>query len=212
MSSVNGNNMYPSLPSVTAVSDMGAGYPSTTSAPASGLGSAFEGFEGRRYSGGRLQREAPAPKDEHAPEDMDMDDGSKTPRNAKEAEERPGSSSLDPALRSTPVPSQSAVQSPDASTANSDSDKSQENWVENIRVIESLRSWIRERIERQEFEGADEVDQGAPMHEQPQHDPQLEQHHDPSLEQHHEQHHDPSQDHEMKHDEEIAYPILKAEA
>lgn len=197
MSSVNGNSMYPSLPAVTAVPDM-SGYPTTTSAPASGLASGFDAFEGRRYSGGRLQREAPVPKTEPAPEDaMDMDsDGAKTPRNAKEAE-RPESSSLDPALRSTPVPTQSAVQSPDASTANSsDGDKSQEAWVENIRVIESLRSWIRERLDRQEYE-ADESEQHvhhAPHEEQPDPIHQL-------------------REENEKHDaEQVAYPLLKTEA
>ena len=197
MSSANGSNMYPSLPSVTAVSDMSSGYPSTTSAPPSGLGSAFDGFEARRYSGGRLQREAPAPKSDRGSEDaMDMDDGSKTPRNAKEVEDRPGSSSLDPALRSTPTPQQSAIQSPNPSSG--EGDKAQEVWVENIRVIEALRQYVRERLERQEFENMAEHDehahQDAHEHEHMQHD---------HLQQH---------DHELKQDNDIAYPVLKAEA
>jgi len=205
MSSVNGANMYPNLPSVTAVSDMGAGYSSATSAPPSGLASGFDGFEGRRYSGGRLQREAPAPRADQASEDaMDMDDGSKTPRNLKEAEDRPGSSSIDPALRSTPVPSQSAMQSPDVGSGNSsDGDKSQENWVENIRVIESLRGWIRERLERQEFESTDFDEQD--QHHQSMEGAPLEHEHVHEQTHEHEQHH-------MKHDEDISYPVLKAEA
>lgn len=222
MSSVNGSNMYPSLPSVTAVSDLGAGYPSTTSAPASGLASGFDGFEGRRYSGGRLQREAPAPKDERASEDaMDMEsDGAKTPRNAKEAEERPGSSSLDPALRSTPVPSQNTVQSPNEGSANSDGDRSQEIWVENIRVIESLRKWVQSRIENGEFDNEQAQDE-APEHEHHDHHghhdlsqydepPREHLHHEQS---HHEHHHieHPQPDHEMKHESEVAYPSLKLE-
>lgn len=52
--------MYPNLPSVTAISDVGAGYQTTTSAPASGLVFGFEGLEGRRYTGSRLQRQAPS--------------------------------------------------------------------------------------------------------------------------------------------------------
>lgn len=154
MSSVNGNNMYPSLPSVTAMSDMASGY--TTSAPPSGLASGFEPFgEGRRYSGGRLQRQAPprgqADIDSEA---MDVDsDGAKTPRAHAKDDDRPGSSALDPALRGTPT--QSSVQSPASGAANSDSaeDKVQEAWVENIRVIETLRKYIQERLANQQYEG-----------------------------------------------------------
>ncbi|GAB7352058.1 hypothetical protein MBLNU459_g2566t1 [Dothideomycetes sp. NU459] len=191
MSSVNGNNMYPSLPSVTAMSDMASGYPSTTSAPPSGLASGFEPFgEGRRYSGGRLQRQAP-PRGETDMDNeaMDVDsDGAKTPRgNAKEAE-RPGSSSLDPALRATPT--QSAAQSPGSGTGNSDSveDKAQEAWVENIRVIETLRKYIQERLANQQYEGESPAQ------------------HDDSPDGMH------ASDEDEKDVSEVAYPILKVEA
>ncbi|THW11937.1 hypothetical protein D6D02_07357 [Aureobasidium pullulans] len=224
MSSVHGSSMYPSLPSVTAISDMGAGYPATTSAPASGLASGFEGFEGRRYSGGRLQREAPAPR----PHDLDSDametesEGAKTPRASTRQPE--DSSSLDPALRAASQTS-TAVQSP-STGAGSDSDEKQATWVENVRVIEALRRWVSERINNQEFEGEAEypetqhhVDHDMHMDHQPSEDkvlePQYEQVHHPEHIQH-EQHEQHEQAHEQQqtapeHDASVAYPVLKVE-
>lgn len=100
-------------------------------------------------------------------EAMDVDsDGAKTPRgNAKEAD-RPGSSSLDPALRATPT--QSSSQSPSSGAANSDSaeDKVQEAWVENIRVIETLRKYIQERLANEQYEGDEHALHGIPAEEE----------------------------------------------
>jgi hypothetical protein len=221
MSSAHGSSMYPSLPSVTAISDMGAGYPATTSAPASGLASGFEGFEGRRYSGGRLQREAPAPRSQ----DMDSDametesEGAKTPRaSTKQPED---SSALDPALRAASQTS-TAVQSP-STGAGSDSDEKQATWVENVRVIEALRRWVSERINNQEFEGEAEypepqhhVDHDMHMdHHQPTDEKTLESHyeqvHHPEHEQQLEQHVQHEQQAAPEGDVDVAYPVLKIE-
>ncbi|KAK5122245.1 hypothetical protein LTR85_004155 [Meristemomyces frigidus] len=149
LGSMNGNAMYPSLPSVTGMSDLGAGYPTTTSAPASGLTTGFEGLDGRRYSGGRLQRQAPGQDTEMA--DSADDSGNRTPKQSDSAK-RPkskGNSSIDPALRGEDF-------SDNASTpaARSDGDdKRQEEWIDNIRTIETLRNWIKDRLNRGEYEG-----------------------------------------------------------
>ncbi|KAK1055493.1 hypothetical protein LTR74_015633 [Friedmanniomyces endolithicus] len=143
-----GNAMYPSLPAVTGMSDLGSGYPVTTSAPASGLASGFEGLDGRRYSGGRLQRQAPGQDTKM----VDIDDGARTPRpsDSKRPKSK-GNSSIDPALRgedSSDTASTPAARSDDA-------DKRQEDWVENIRTIETLRKWVSERLSNGDFEGGD---------------------------------------------------------
>ncbi|KAM0719824.1 hypothetical protein Q7P37_003959 [Cladosporium fusiforme] len=147
LSSVNGNAMYPNLPSVTGISDIGSGYPTTTSAPASGLASGFDGLEGRRYSGGRLQRQAPAEDTEMA--DVAADDGSRTPKQS-DVKDKPVSS-IDPALRG-----EDEVKSPSEASgtpaAEQHDDKRQEEWVENIRVIEALRRWISDRLRNGEFD------------------------------------------------------------
>ncbi|KAK4636741.1 pH-response transcription factor [Fulvia fulva] len=154
--SVSGN-MYPSLPAVTGMSDLGSGYPTTTSAPASGLASGFEGLDGRRYSGGRLQRQAPQSQSEDT-EMADADDGSRTPKAASPADaKRPkskGNSSIDPALRGEDEKSPSDSASTPAAASEVE-DKRQEEWVENIRLIEALRKWVSQRLEKGEFEQGD---------------------------------------------------------
>lgn len=222
MGGISGGSMYPTLPPVSGGSDIG--YPPTSSAPPSGLASGFEGFEGRRYSGGRLQREAP----ERETLDMDVDDdGSRTPRASEVKKEaaRPSSSSLDPALRSA-----ADVHSPETSTPSSTEDKQQEAWVENIRVIEQLRKYIQGRLETRQYEDEDGLlqpeDQQQPE-QQHQHDPQLqaeyalerqlrEAAHQEANEHrvHHEQpmHPDQSAEAGAEKPEGISYPVLKTEA
>jgi len=154
MGSMSGNQMYPNLPSVTGISDLGAGYPTTTSAPASGLASGFEGLDGRRYSGGRLQRVAPGQDTEMA----DAEDGSRTPKasDAKRPRSK-GNSSIDPALRGEGerTPSESAS----TPAAESGEERRQEAWVENIRVIEALKKWVSDRLKNGEYE--DDTEEGA---------------------------------------------------
>lgn len=145
-SSMSSNQMYPNLPSVTGISDLGAGYPTTTSAPASGLASGFDGLDGRRYSGGRLQRVAPGQDTEMA----DAEDGSRTPKasDAKRPRSK-GNSSIDPALRGEGerTPSDSAS----TPAAESGEDR-QVAWVENMRVIEALKKWVSDRLKNGEYE------------------------------------------------------------
>ena len=156
------NAMYPSLPSVTGVSDLGAGYPTTTSAPASSLASGFEALDGRRYSGGRLQRQAPG----HDTEMADADDGTRTPKpsDAKRARTK-GLNSIDPALRGEDEKSPSDSSSTPAGNGSEGADdKRQEEWVENIRVIETLKKWVSDRLKNGEYEndvGSDDAKQGA---------------------------------------------------
>ena len=135
---------YPNLPAVTSISDLGAGYPTTTSAPASGLASGFDGLDGRRYSGGRLQRQAPGQDTDM----MDADDGSRTPK-ASDKRAKGKHSSIDPALRGEDEKSSSGSISSPADAAD---DKRQEEWVENIRVIEALKKWVSARLKNGEYE------------------------------------------------------------
>ncbi|KAF2486564.1 hypothetical protein BDY17DRAFT_245803 [Neohortaea acidophila] len=147
--SLGSNQMYPSLPSVTGISDLGSGYPITTSAPPSSLSSGFEDLGGRRYSGGRLQRQAPTQTQDRPDVDMeDAEDGSRTPK-ASDVKQSPKSgkvNSIDPALRGEDVAS------PAESVSTPIDDKRQEEWVENIRVIEMLKKWVSDRLKNGEYE------------------------------------------------------------
>lgn len=139
--------MYPSLPSVTGMSDIGSGYPITTSAPASGLASAFDGLDGRRYSGGRLQRQAPSQDTEMV--DVTDESGARTPKASDGT--RPnskGNSTIDPALRGEELSDRSST----PAARSEGEEKRQEDWVENIRTIEALRKYISERLTKGEFE------------------------------------------------------------
>lgn len=148
LGSLSGGNMYPSLPSVTGMSDLGSGYPTTTSAPASSLASGFDGLDGRRYSGGRLQRQAPTQEDTEMA-DVDAEDGSRTPR-PSDATPMKGkvNNSIDPALRGEEANSSASTP---AARSEAD-DKREEGWVENMRTIEALRMWISKRLEKGEYE------------------------------------------------------------
>lgn len=142
---------YPNLPSVTGMSDPAAGYPTTTSAPASGLASGFEGSDGRRYSGGRLQRQAPGQDTAM----LDADDGSRTPKASDpQRVKSKGLNSIDPALRGEDERSSGSASTPSGTGSEGADDKRQEEWVENIRVIEALKKWVADRLNNGEFEDA----------------------------------------------------------
>jgi len=141
-------NMYPSLPAVTGMSDLGSNYPATTSAPASVLAHDFNNPYGRRHSNSRLQKVVPADAQDRDTEMLDADDsGSKTPRADDTGSIKKEDNIIDPALRDEEEKASTPVAS-----SESDQDKRQEQWVENIRVIEALRKWIGERLKQGEFE------------------------------------------------------------
>lgn len=133
--------MYPTLPS--SASDIA--YAAANAATLSGM---YESEDHRRrYSGGMLQRAAPAP----GKDDMDIaSDGSVTPpasamnKHAKgKGKASPEDSVIDPAL------------SADASTPKSDSKEADQEqvWVQNMRLIEWMREFIKKRLERGDFGG-----------------------------------------------------------
>ena len=151
--SVGSNQMYPSLPSVTGMSDLGAGYPTTTSAPASSLSPGFDVLDGRRYSGGRLQRQAPNQDGDM----MEVDDRAQTPKASDSKRMKSKNSSIDPALRGGDEEKSSSE-----SAASPVEDRRQEEWIENIRMIETLRKWIEGRLKNGDYEKDDEeASQGA---------------------------------------------------
>jgi len=124
---------YPQLPAVTGVS-----YPGSTTT--STLASNFSPVE-RRLSGGMLQSGA---RDRA---DVDMD-GATTPKARRD--------SID-------VPT-TTVSSPSASD---DSDGSEpepyETWLSNVRVIEMLREYVRERITKKDYADKEDTSRIDPM-------------------------------------------------
>jgi hypothetical protein len=123
-------------PTISAASDM-----AYTAANAATLSGMYEDEHRRRWDGSRLQRAAPA-KDKDA---MDIaSDGSVTPPasgpSKAEGKKRasPNDSVIDPALAegaSTPRPE------------SKDSPDQEQVWVQNMRLIEWMRDWIKRRIQ-----------------------------------------------------------------
>lgn len=127
-------SMYPTLPSVSAMSDMSA------AAPTSGLAPAFDADGRRRFSGNLLQKAAP---DRRENDHMDMSEES------RRSSEQDGlhhnvhqlaihSPKVDPAL-SMRSPSQTSSVTEDPS------------WVENVRTIERIRQFIRDRLDHHDY-------------------------------------------------------------
>jgi hypothetical protein len=134
------NAMYPNLPS--NASDMA--YAAANAATLNGI---YDNDERRRYSGGMLQRAAPAKRDD----EMDLgSDGSITPpasvinKAAKKGKGKvsPKDSVIDPAL------------SGEATTPKSEGKEEdrEQVWVQNMRLIEWMRDLIKKKLERGDYD------------------------------------------------------------
>ncbi|KND95068.1 pH-response transcription factor [Tolypocladium ophioglossoides CBS 100239] len=132
-SSTASSAMYPALPTTLPTVTQGFGQSTTAT-----LGPSFDSNERRRYSGGMLQRARAAPP----PPPRSVEDSGKTTPKAGESALLVGSPS---------------------SESDSDSTKEREEqydrWLENMRVIESLRDYVRRRLDRKEYvEDCDNAD------------------------------------------------------
>ncbi|KAF2176048.1 hypothetical protein K469DRAFT_608647 [Zopfia rhizophila CBS 207.26] len=149
-------SMYPTLPSVSAISDMLA-LPGTSGALPSTLGPSFDVDGRRRYSGNLLQKAA---LDRCGSEPMDTPADGASPKESRRSSDQDGlrhtvnqlaihSPKVDPAL-SMPSPSQ-------VSTTKQAADASNESWIENIRTIEKLRQWIKDKLEQHHYVDDDDA-------------------------------------------------------
>ncbi|KAF3491732.1 zinc finger transcription factor pacC [Arthroderma uncinatum] len=152
--------MYPTLPATTGQDSLSAGYPTTVSsaAPPSTLSSIFDD-DRRRYTGGMLQRSRP---------DIDLS----APTIKRDEEPKLSSSVIDPALRrassdmdpeteedSTKRRSQSATPTPTTAPAASSDERltgGEQQWVENVRLLQRLRDYVLERLNSGDYLGGEE--------------------------------------------------------
>ncbi|KAI9703588.1 MAG: hypothetical protein M1836_007358 [Candelina mexicana] len=142
-------SMYPQLPAIGTTAEMSSGYQaSVTTAPASTLGGVFDADQRRRYSGGYLQKASKPPRED---DEMDTSDDNATPTSDrgtptnKDKKIDISSALIDPALSGLNSPGQQS----DAEAA---ADKAQEQWVDNIRIIEGLRKFIAEKLEAGQYD------------------------------------------------------------
>nr|CEG03304.1 unnamed protein product [Fusarium acuminatum CS5907] len=118
--------MYPTLPTSLPAVSQGFGHSATTT-----LGPSFDGSERRRYSGGMLQRaRGPLP----LPQPQEDMSGASTPKVSESA-------------LSVGSPSSES----DVSETTREREEQYDRWLENMRVIETLREYVRGRLDRKEF-------------------------------------------------------------
>ncbi|KAL7785529.1 hypothetical protein V8C37DRAFT_317603 [Trichoderma ceciliae] len=120
--------MYPSLP--TSLPAVSQGFGQSTTAT---LGPSFDAGERRRYSGGMLQRARGAPPPP-PPRSSDEPSGAVTPKASDSA-------------ASVGSPSSES----DVSDGTREREEQYDRWLENMRVIEALREYVRGRLERRDF-------------------------------------------------------------
>ena len=146
--------MYPTLPA-----NSGLEYSNTTVPNTATLGSMYEGEDQRRrYGGGMLQRAQPARGTNKVGSDEGMDassEGSATPpaRGArgkgKARKASPKHSVIDPALGGEVAQTPTSERS--GELLKEDAER-QSLWVENMRLIEWMRDYVKNRLIRGEFE------------------------------------------------------------
>ncbi|GAO14786.1 hypothetical protein UVI_02005160 [Ustilaginoidea virens] len=126
-SSMASSVMYPSLPTSLPAVNQGFGQSTTAT-----LGPSFDMNERRRYSGGMLQKARTIPPIRRAEESS----GRTTPK------------ASDSAALSAGSPSSES----DASEVTREREEQYDRWLENMRVIETLREYVRGRLDRKDFD------------------------------------------------------------
>lgn len=144
-------SMYPTLPSVSSVSDGNGG------ALPSALASSFDADNRRRYSAGLLQRSRTAAQENELPkiERLGVRSpslGSVMPVTASDSDKKSqsptpsGSDNIDPAIaedkKDKEDEDEETTQDPD--------------WLTKVRILETLRSMIKQRLDNNEFEDDDD--------------------------------------------------------
>lgn len=159
-----GGSLYPTLPSFSALESHNqfAGGPSS-SLPPSNLGPQYDEYDGRRrYSGGLLQKAQPVR------EGGDQEGPNSRPRSVKD-ESMQESGDKESKVESSP--SQQNVKLPGVSEitrkaeeeeqkSSEEKNEAKEAWERNVRTIEMMRNYIRERIARGEFDSSEGSEDG----------------------------------------------------
>ncbi|KAL8692856.1 MAG: hypothetical protein Q9218_002206 [Villophora microphyllina] len=147
------SGMYPTLPGSAPTSASGNFFTGASST----LGSQFDDGR-RRFSGGRLHKGQPLRRDEDA---MDTaSDGTATPKARSRSPVRDASqksrqtsvlpSNIDPAL--------TGAASPGTGEVTEQSAESSEEWVQLMRTVENLRTWVKARLDTGDFDIPEEED------------------------------------------------------
>lgn len=137
---------------------MAAGYvASANAAPPSTLSNNGDYNDRRRWTGGVLERSRP----DDLPKAADFEDRERTPTGKEEEAktQKFHNSLIDPALQastSSSSSSPSGSSTPDAEaakqTATDAAKRAEEEWLENVRILEQLRAYVKDRLTRGDYE------------------------------------------------------------
>ena len=161
MSPTGSGPLYPTIPNTSSG-------PMSNMVPTSALGAQFDTDLRRRRSGGTLQKARPifggtdenmSAGQEGINEAMDMSPTSQPPTSYKSKKSNSFKHNIDPALAGTVSSSDSSGSlTPPATGNGSIPADAEENWVENMRLLEALKALVRGRLERGEWENDDDVE------------------------------------------------------
>lgn len=153
---------YPRLPSTTMSEGISNGYSTTSgAAPPSTLNSSYD-YEDhrRRYAGGNLTRS----RAEEYPSRMEVDHTGEESQAKEHGERRSSdtisSSLIDPALHRGNSPDPEEAQRT-AQAATEAAKRAEEQWLENVRILEQLRAYIKDRLARGDYEEDDKLQQST---------------------------------------------------
>ena len=162
----NGNGgLYPQLPSANMNEADSDSFVPSTSAPHSGLANGSEDQEGRRrYSGGILQRARPQTD---SPGSQGSDGTAAASPALRNSSGGDGDALLANGVKNVELGNASSTNTAGAKVANMSRVRVETNgsppgtpldgpWVENMRVIEHLRAYVRERLDTGDFDDAHE--------------------------------------------------------
>lgn len=143
---------YPTLPAVTSAYST-----HSTGTPVSTLGPNFDNDPRRRFSGGMLQRSAgPRVADEMdiiSTPGIYVKDSNAPPSSSDDTvRAEPTTSVIDPALSGMGSPSQQS------DSGESASDRAEEIWVANIRIMEAMRKFVKDCLDQELYEADDDVE------------------------------------------------------
>ncbi|KAH8692741.1 hypothetical protein BGW36DRAFT_362290 [Talaromyces proteolyticus] len=154
--------MYPRLPS-TSAHDMASNYvTSANAATPSTLGNNVDYNDRRRWTGGVLERSRP--DDYQKISELDgVDDRERTPTGKAHPEEAKENqkfhnSLIDPALQQETSSPNAETAKRTAQAATDAAKKSEEEWLENVRILEQLRAYVKDRLTRGDYESGDHAE------------------------------------------------------
>lgn len=167
-----GASLYPMLPSFNTLDPSSNAFGvGPTSAPSSGLGPQYDEFDARRrYSGGQLQRARQSPPAGEADaksameaklEGMDTNSGERMDGKMGQSPST-GADGVDVKLPSVSEITRADGEEIEAAKRGSEESEDTKNkpWETNVKVIEALRQYLSQRLQRGEYERGEESEDG----------------------------------------------------